>query len=442
MSRTLPPLLVATLPLAFPLSCLGEADIRDGSEPGPDCKAVSACALATWGQNDELGGASAGGGDAGGPSGRCEDEANLLKFSVISVPGYEDAADFVFLPKGQHLLLAERGGSIRELAFERGELREVWRAQLPDEVLNEEACGVTNLLLDPEFEDNGMVYVSYCSSNRITRLSRITLDAGKIEDLQVILETVLKADKDGWHRFGSMGFEEDGRTLWMFSGDQTQRVEAQDPKSLRGKLLRIQPHRSPGRGGYEPAAGNLIEQDPEADPAVFALGFRSPWRAARDDAGRIFVGDVGDAYAEEVNLVEAAGQNFGWSRHEGPCSGDCESFRDPLAWYTRSTEDPYVFDDPETEPATKRAVWVGEIYRTPAKGDRYCGLLGGVVPFGDFFTGWVRGLRVDEEGTVLVDRLLGHHTEITSVRQGGDGYLYALTYRGSLLRIELDLETP
>ena len=57
-----------------------------------------------------------------------------------------------------------------------------------------------------------------------------------------------------------------------------------------------------------------------ADPALLAMGFRSPWKGLYHN-GRWYVGDVGDGSWEEINvLVEGANQNFGWPEVEGPCT--------------------------------------------------------------------------------------------------------------------------
>ena len=448
-------------PLTLVLACKGENSVP--SEPvEPDCSLVPSClggngsgGTSNGGEGGEGGAAWSGsgpggspgaGGSTGGSAPNCEDVESLLDFSPLSVPGYEDAADFVFLPNG-NLLFAERRGLIRELHLQDGQLSEIRRETFPDTILNKDACGLANLLLDPEFETNGLIYVSYCTSDTITRLSRITYNDTGLSDLQIIVETELEKGTGGWHRFGSMGFEPDGLTLWVFSGEQTQKLQAQDLSSKRGKLLRIAPERRPGRDGYQIPAGNMADPDvsdlgDEVDPAVFALGFRSPWRATKDHLGRLWIGDVGNAFAEEVNVVEHAGQNFGWATQEGPCNEDCEDFEDPVAWYGRSLDHPYAYDDPLTEPATKRAVWVGTMPLSDSGPERYCGLLDDVVPFGDFFTGWVRGLKLEMNGSVQSDRPLGHLPRVTSWRPGPDGFAYVLTLDGILWRAELHLPEP
>jgi hypothetical protein len=197
-------------------------------------------------------------------------------------------------------------------------------------------------------------------------------------------------------------------------------------------LLRFKPNRDPDGSGYLPASGNAFDDAAEGDPSVYAHGFRSPWRGTRDRFGRFWVGDVGLYTTEEVDLVLEAGQNFGWDRSEGPCAADCDGLTEPLTSYGRKSDEPYVIEDPLTEPASKRAVWVGEAYY--AEQDRYYGLFDDAVIFGDFFTGWVRRLEVDDEGTLVGDELVGHLTEVTSWKTGPDGYMYLVTLPGFFYR--------
>ena len=92
-------------------------------------------------------------------------------------------------------------------------------------------------------------------------------------------------------------------------------------------------------------------------------------------------------------------------------------------------------DDAEASASTKRALWVGDVYESPAV-DRCCGLMNGVVPIGEMFVGFVRGMRANEAGETF-DQHLGHLRNVTSWHIGADGYAYALTLEGQLHRVLL-----
>ncbi len=95
--------------------------------------------------------------------------------------------------------------------------------------------------------------------------------------------------------------------------------------SLNGKILRI-----------NPLTGDGISSNPFYDPKnprspasrTWALGFRNPFRMTirpetgahtpeAGNPGTIFVGDVGWAAWEELNVVDSPGMNFGWPMYEG-----------------------------------------------------------------------------------------------------------------------------
>ncbi|HKO81951.1 MAG TPA: PQQ-dependent sugar dehydrogenase [Chitinophagaceae bacterium] len=95
--------------------------------------------------------------------------------------------------------------------------------------------------------------------------------------------------------------------------------------SLSGKLLRLDPNTGDGMSSnpfFDAAAPR------SAKSRVWALGFRNPFRMSIKPGtgstnpsdghiGEIFVGDVGFGQAEELNIVKAPGQNFGWPIYEG-----------------------------------------------------------------------------------------------------------------------------
>ena len=87
----------------------------------------------------------------------------------------------------------------------------------------------------------------------------------------------------------------DGK-LWLATGDAADGANAQDPASLLGKLIRL-----------DPAAPT---------PEVVASGLRNPWRFSFDRAtGQLVLADVGHTALEEINVGVAG--NYGWPCFEG-----------------------------------------------------------------------------------------------------------------------------
>jgi hypothetical protein len=357
-------------------------------------------------------------------------------FETIKLPDFSDATDFGFIPgKPNELLVLNHAGGIHHLRFKNGELEPIDDMKL-DDVYRGQGCGLLSMAFDPEFEQNHYIYLGYCTSILESRLTRHVFDSiSTIEDSTTDILTVELDEEPAeyWHRWGSLGFEPDGKTMWAFLGDHFFKSNGQSTDDKFGALLRFVPARSDDEEGMVPAKGNAFSDEEDGDLSVFAYGFRSPWRGTRDRSGRFWIGDVGLVTYEEVNLITEAGQNFGWSREEGPCESDCDELVDPMTFWGRDGEDEYTEEDADTEPEVRRAVWVGEVYESPST-DRYAGFHDDLVIFGDFYTGWVRGMRTDAHGEVTDDLLLGHLPGVSSWRVGPDGYMYALTYRAGLKR--------
>jgi hypothetical protein len=101
---------------------------------------------------------------------------------------------------------------------------------------------------------------------------------------------------------------------------------AQNLRSLLGKLLRIDPATPSGELQYTIPAGNPFVAQEGARGEIWAVGLRNPWRFSFDvETGDLWIGDVGQGAVEEVDVAPADGNgvnagfglNFGWSGYEG-----------------------------------------------------------------------------------------------------------------------------
>ena len=95
--------------------------------------------------------------------------------------------------------------------------------------------------------------------------------------------------------------------------------------SFNGKIIRI----DPATGDGLPSNPFYDSSNPRSAPSrTWALGVRNPYRMVKrpetgshnpDDGqpGTFYFGDVGWGTREELNVVSAPGQNFGWPKYEG-----------------------------------------------------------------------------------------------------------------------------
>ncbi len=123
---------------------------------------------------------------------------------------------------------------------------------------------------------------------------------------------------------------------------------AQDPNSLLGKVLRIDPATDafpadPNRDYTIPAANGFSGGG--GAPEIFWMGLRNPFRGSLDLAtNSVFIGDVGEGAIEEVDralITATTVLNYGWNRREGtqPFNGgaDDPNFIRPVAEYAHGS---------------------------------------------------------------------------------------------------------
>jgi glucose/arabinose dehydrogenase len=260
--------------------------------------------------------------------------------------------------------------------------------------------GLLGLAFHPDFAANGRFYVSYSAPLRsglsldewdhTTYISEFTVSVDDTNLADPESERVLLAmDKPGYnYEAGHIAFGPDGY-LYIATGDSVRDPAteagkyAQDTSSLLGKILRIDVNGTAdtGRNYLIPIDNPFVSG--EGLPAIFAYGFRNPYRFSFDvsDSGRqrLFVADVGQAMMEEVNLVEAGG-NYGWPIREGMTCFNLQNWSQPLeSCPTSGLSEPIIAYAHEGDFS---AVIGGMVY----SGNTVPNLTGGYV-FGD----WGRG---------------------------------------------------
>jgi glucose/arabinose dehydrogenase len=115
----------------------------------------------------------------------------------------------------------------------------------------------------------------------------------------------------GWIGFSpSIRENNGGHHLYIATGENGIDWNSQNPANCLGKILRISVQA--GAPYYGIPADNPYAGLANRCQAIYALGFRNPWRASFDAVtGELWVGDVGGSVREEVDLVQRGG-NYGW----------------------------------------------------------------------------------------------------------------------------------
>ncbi len=162
----------------------------------------------------------------------------------------------------------------------------------------------------------------YWSTSEDNRVGVATWDGTSLSEPTVILDGIPHA---GFHNGGRIALAADG-TLYVSTGDAGVVELAQDPDSLAGKILRINPD------------GSAPEDNPTAGSLVYSLGHRNVQGLAFDAEGRLWATEFGSADVDELNVIVPAG-NYGWPAHEGTAGEP--GFIDPVAaWSPTSVASP------------------------------------------------------------------------------------------------------
>jgi hypothetical protein len=369
----------------------------------------------------------------GGPKEGKQAPAGPLELAFEPV-SYETSLGFVtdlaFTPDGSgEALVVDLYGGVEHVAVTSGGA-EVLSHFVVDDVFAEYDAGLLGVAVDPDFSTNRFVFLAYTTGKTRMVVRRLTLQEDAAATLASAV-TILQIDTPGsprWHNIAAMGFEPSG-VMWLLVGDKGLFEPAQDPNDLLGKVVRIVPSRTEGESGYT-SPDDGLSYDPSSPPEVYAAGIRSPWTALLH-AGTFYIGDVGLDDVEEINVVSAPGDNFGWPEVEGACAvdvlnkqPDCSRYVDPWMQYGRTNSHPFVLDDLEATPTNKRSVYVGWIFQ-PGTPDPYEGRWEDVLLFGDAYLGFVRAVPVSDDGTGSWH--VGHLQFPTAWGQAPDGHVYVAT---------------
>jgi glucose/arabinose dehydrogenase len=226
--------------------------------------------------------------------------------------------DLAFAPDGR-MFVTERPGRVIVFASGAPNAEHLGEFTVPD-IRAQGESGLMGIALDPAFGSNGLVYV--CASRTVgdqwlNQVLRLRASGNALALDRVIVGEGMRANRI--HDGCTVRFGPDGK-LWVSMGESGQSALAQDPRSLNGKILRVEPD------GRIPSDNPTLPGAPRS--AVYSWGHRNPQGLAFEPGtGRAFEVEHGANTHDEINLLRS-GANYGWPTAEGP---DPERrFTDPL----------------------------------------------------------------------------------------------------------------
>lgn len=342
---------------------------------------------------------------------------------VTVAQGLETPWSFVFLPDGK-MLVTERPGRLRVVEPD-GQLSAPLTGLPVVHPVGE--GGLLDVVVDPRFASNQLVYWSYSEPDPVapgmasTAVARGRLADGGLHDVQIIFRQPEKT-ADFRHYGGRLLFAPDGR-LFIGLGDRNRRPDAQAPGSAHGKIMRIEADgRFPDGNGFPGGASNV-------QGAVWSLGHRNVQGLAFEPTtGLLWASEHGPSGGDEINIIQK-GHNYGWPVITYGCEyTTCDKIGEGIA--KEGMDQPVTWFGPVSVPPTGMVFLTSDRY-PEWKGQLIVGALGGARAM----------TRIRLEGGRAVARepmWLGAYSRVRDVKQGPDGWLYVLVNvpDGRLLRLE------
>lgn len=340
-----------------------------------------------------------------------------------------------FFPSSDEFLVTRKVGQVLHFRLDGDTPVLLGRFRVPGVAPAPSDLGLTEVIFHPDFESNKLLYFSFTTGdNRWNRVLQAHWTP-KYEDLVDSLTTVIEVDRieppQLWHGLYALAFGTDGY-LYVPMGDANQPSFAQDPQSLLGKLLRIEPLEE---GGYRVPADNPFVGNDQVRDEIVAMGLRTPWRMVPWQ-DTFFLADVGSSRYEEINHYQAPKENFGWPDCEGPCDPPRQEYKDPAIAIARG-DDTFKLEDTVLTGEQQTSVSVNIVYEG-GDSDPYAGLLDQQLLFSEVYQGYVRAARVSEDGTLAPSQHLFHLDAVVSMDVGPGGFIYGITHFDSkIFRIVL-----
>src|SRR5580704_1317026 len=343
--------------------------------------------------------------------------------TVTMATGLWHPWSLAWLPNSD-MLITERNGKLRTVRD--GRLDPDPIAGVPA-VHSVRLSGLMEILPHPNFAQNHFVYLTYTKDVPEKGEGQVatTLARGRLEGRQLVdVKDILVCDS--WAGDGGSGsrlaWGTDGM-LYMTTGASNGNA-AQEPGSLRGKILRLKDDGSP-------APGNPFEGRPGYRAEIYSLGHRNSLGLAFNPVtGDLWNNENGPYGGDEINVIKPGG-NYGWPK----VSFGREYGGPKIPNFAEGTIGPIVFWAPSIAPSGM-AFYTGDRFPDWKNNVLVGALLGGAVQGVGHLERIIFDANWDETGrqSLLTDL----KQRVRDVRQGPDGLVYVLTDEdnGALLRLE------
>lgn len=330
-------------------------------------------------------------------------EASTYTYSVETVvDDLQIPWGMAFLPDGS-MLITEKSGEL--IHFKDGKKQLVRGVPA---IYNRGQGGLMDVVLHPNYEQNGWIYFTYASAEGDsnggnTALARAKLENDQLKSLEVLYKATPNTSK-GQHFGSRIAFDKEGY-LYFSAGERGERdINPQDITRDNGKIYRL------NDDGSIPA-DNPFVNEPNAKKAIFSYGHRNPQGLIQNPkTGEIWEHEHGPMGGDEINIIKK-GANYGWpvvtyGQNYSGTSITSETSRPDM-------EDPIYYWVPSIAPS-------GMAYVTS---DKYPHLKDNLL-VGSLKFQYLELDILDGKKVVKRERLLEGIGRVRDVRQAPDGFIY------------------
>ncbi len=338
---------------------------------------------------------------------------NYMMEQVINF-GSATTVAFDFMP-AERVIVTYKTSSARIFSMAGQQLSIFWN--FTDSLIPGSECGVLGVCLDPDFSSNHYIYIYYVHLSDVSlRVVRLT-ENNNLGTNPVLLFKYIPVSQDfGIHVGGNLKFGPLNK-LFITIGNCGTDSNSQSLKNPLGKIIRINsdgsiPSDNPFYDDGNPSTGN--------DDRIWAYGLRNTFDFTFSPVNdSIYASENGNFGNDEINFIKK-GKNYGYPICQGFCFPFNPLYKQPMDVITTNGYAPtgILFYTGSQMPEL-----VNKIILTGAGYGIYRGFLkcdAGNAPFYDTITS--KSIMLSNHG-------------YSTLKQGSDGFIYALNLSGKLERM-------
>ena len=309
---------------------------------------------------------------------------------------------FTFLPDGS-MLITEKSGEL--IHFKNGTKTNI--TGLPEVYVRGQG-GLMDVVLHPNYEENGWLYFTFASSQGDGEGGNTALMRAKLSNNSMVKKELLyKATPNtsrGQHFGSRIVFDNEGY-LYFSIGERGERdVNPQDITRDGGKIYRL------NDDGSIPDDNPFVNKE-GAKKAIYSYGHRNPQgMILHPITGEVWVNEHGPKGGDEINIIKKAA-NYGW----------------PVVTYGKNYSGTSITDE-TSRPNMESPIhyWVPSIAPSGiayVTSDNYSNLKGTIL-VGSLKFQYLEALHMDGNKVEKRTKLLEEVGRLRDVRQGPDGAIY------------------